>query len=91
MFDKRKKSKLFDDALNGYDFISKYENIEIEKYKVEGSLDIPAISFKSLKTLCYIGDKKIKGGSVYHLSTTKINAYSSPPRWYICVCSRITP
>jgi hypothetical protein len=72
MFEK-KKCKLFDDALSTCDFINKYENIETEKYRVEGSLDIPAISFKQLKTLCYIGDKKIKGGSVYHISTTKKN------------------
>lgn len=42
-------------------------------YIVEGSCDCPAVSFKKLKTLCYIGDRKIKGGNVHHISTTKQN------------------
>ena len=51
----------------------KNNKIEKEKYIVEGASNDPAILFKKLKTLCYIGDKKIKGGDVYHISTTKTN------------------
>ena len=52
---------------------SRKQTEDIEEYKVEGSSNNPPILFKQLKTLCYIGDKKVKGGNVYHISTTKIN------------------
>jgi hypothetical protein len=42
-------------------------------YFVEGSCDDLPVSFKKLKTLCYIGERKIKGGNVHHISTTKLN------------------
>jgi len=44
---------------------------DFEEYIAEGQCDDKAVSFKKLKTLCYIGDRKIKGGNVHHISTTK--------------------
>jgi hypothetical protein len=52
---------------------SRKQTEHIEKYKVEGSSNNPPILFKQLKTLCYIGDKKVKGGNVMHISTTIID------------------
>jgi hypothetical protein len=51
---------------------SRKQTEDIEEYKVEGSSNNPPILFKQLKTLCYIGDKKVKGGNVSHISTTII-------------------
>jgi hypothetical protein len=42
-------------------------------YFVEGHSDSCPVSFKKLKTLCYIGERKVKGGDVHHISTTKLN------------------
>ena len=52
---------------------SRKQTEHIEKYEVEGSSNNPPILFKQLKTLCYIGDKKVKGGNVMHISTTIID------------------
>jgi hypothetical protein len=39
----------------------------------EGFSNDPAVNFKQLKTRCYIGDKMVSGGDIYHISTTKLN------------------
>lgn len=45
---------------------------EIQEYIADGLSNNPPIMFKQMKTLCYIGDKKIKGGNVIHISTSII-------------------
>jgi hypothetical protein len=54
-----------------FNIIKRSDIPEYEEYIAEGQCDDKAVSFKKLKTLCYIGERKIKGGNVHHISTTK--------------------